>query len=48
MNDLGYIIAGWAIGLGVPALYTIWVLVRGRALTQQVPPERRRWMTSDG
>ena len=40
---MGYVIAGWlsvAAALGGYAAYTI---ARGRRLSRQVPPERRRW-----
>lgn len=47
MTDAGYIIAGWSVGLGTLALYAWSIIRRGRALTREVPAERRRWMTSD-
>lgn len=47
MTNLGYLIAGWSIGLGVLGTYGWSVVRRGRKLSDQVPPERRRWMTSD-
>lgn len=43
MTHIGYIAAGW---LGAAALfggYAASVLVRGRRLSQRVPPEERRW-----
>ena len=46
MTHLGYLIAGWAIGIGVPALYAIYVLRRGRKLSGEVPPDRQRWISS--
>ena len=47
MTHLGYLLAGWTIGLGTLGLYG-WSLVRrGRAMSRQVPAERRRWMTAD-
>lgn len=48
MTHVGYLLAGWSIGLGVLGIYAFRVVVRGRHLARQVPPERRRWMTSDG
>lgn len=47
MTDLGYILAGWSIGLGTLGVYAYSVLVRGRSLSRRVPEERRRWMTAD-
>ncbi len=46
MSHLGYLIAGWAIGIGVPTLYAIYILSRGRKLADKVPPERQRWISS--
>ena len=47
MTDLGYLIAGWSIGLGSIAAYAVVVVLRGRDLSRKVPPERHRWMTTD-
>jgi hypothetical protein len=47
MTDLGYLIAGWSVGLGTLGLYGWSVVRRGRNLGQHVSPERRRWMTTD-
>ncbi len=30
--------------LGGTALYAAWILVKGRRLSRQVPPEDRRWL----
>jgi len=38
------IIASWVITLGAIAFYAVSVLRRGRKLSEQVPPEARRWM----
>jgi hypothetical protein len=46
MTHLGYILAAWLITFAVLGLYTLSVLTRGRSLSRQVPPERRRWSTS--
>lgn len=40
----GYILAGYLSTFGAVALYTVRVLLRGRALAKQLPPEERRWM----
>jgi hypothetical protein len=42
-GDMGYIVAGWAISLVVLAGYAATLVTRGRRLSRQVPPERRRW-----
>ena len=47
MTHAGYVFAGWGLGLGVIGLYAWSVIRRGRALSRHVPPQRRRWMTSD-
>jgi len=44
MSDWGYVIAGWVLVFGGLAVYAAWVIVRGRNLSRQVPPEERRWM----
>lgn len=43
MTHAGYLVAGYAVMLGVLALYALRLLWRGRALTRAVPPEERRW-----
>ena len=44
MNDTwGYVAAAWIIVMGTFLVYAIVTIVRGRALSKQVPPERRRW-----
>jgi len=44
MTDAGYVIGGYGIVFVTLAGYTIRLLVRGRSLSKQVPPEDRRWM----
>lgn len=39
-----YVIAGYVVSLGGVAAYAGYVLLRGRRLSKQVPPESRRWM----
>ena len=41
--NMGYVIAACGLSLVVLGLYTASLVVRGRRLSQQVPPERRRW-----
>lgn len=43
MSQMGYVYLAWGISLAVLALYTSSVVRRGRKLSAQVPPERRRW-----
>jgi hypothetical protein len=38
-----YVIVAWLIVLGAFAAYAAVTIVRGRSLSKQVPPERRRW-----
>ena len=44
MTDAGYVFAGYALVFGTLTAYVARMLLRGRALARQVPPERRRWM----
>ena len=44
MTDAGYVIAGYSIVFGSLTLYVVRMLLRGRSLSKQVPPEDRRWM----
>lgn len=44
MSDWGYVVAGWSVTFVVLVAYAVWLIVRGRALSKQVPPEDRRWM----
>jgi len=46
LTHAGYLAAGWSIGLAAIGAYALSVLVRGRALAKQVPPNRRRWMAA--
>ena len=47
MTHLGYLIAGWSIGLGTLGAYA-WSIIRRTAQAERyVPVERRRWMTTD-
>ena len=42
-GDMTYIVAGWVISLGTLGAYVVTLALRGRRLSKQVPPERRRW-----
>jgi hypothetical protein len=46
MSHVGYLIVGWGGSLLVLGSYATLLIVRGRALSARVPPERRRWMTT--
>ena len=39
-----YIVLAWVAAFGSVGGYAVAVLRRGRRLSRQVPPERRRWM----
>lgn len=42
-GDMAYILAGWGVTLGTLSVYALTLALRGRRLSKQVPPERRRW-----
>jgi len=44
MSTTGYIVTSWVATFGIVLGYAVAVLRRGRKLSRQVPPERRRWM----
>ena len=44
MTDAGYVIAGYAVVFGAISAYVARLLLRGRTLSKEVQPERRRWM----
>ncbi len=46
MSHLGYLLAGWSISIGTLGVYAIFLLRRGKRLTEKVPPVRRRWISS--
>lgn len=46
MTHVGYLIAGWGIALGSMGVYAWSLMRRSRELAAQVPPERRRWITT--
>jgi hypothetical protein len=43
MTHVGYVAAGWGIGLVGLAAYALRTVRRGRSLAARVPPEERRW-----
>jgi hypothetical protein len=44
LNSFAYITAAWVIALVSIGAYAASVVVRGRRLSREVPPEQRRWM----
>ncbi len=44
MSTTAYIVAAWAVSFGAVGGYAVAIIRRGRRLSRQVPPERRRWM----
>lgn len=44
MSTTFYIATAWIVTLGAVALYALWVIRRGRELSEKVPEEQRRWM----
>ena len=43
MTNTFHVALGWSIVLVTLAAYSLYVVRRGRALAERVPPERRRW-----
>ncbi len=43
MTHASYLVAGYAVMLGVIGLYALRLVRRGRALVKAMPPEERRW-----
>jgi hypothetical protein len=44
VNTWGYVTVGYVLVFVVVFAYTVFLLVKGRTLSKQVPPENRRWM----
>lgn len=44
MSTTGYIITSYVLTFGIGGGYALSVLRRGRRLSREVSPERRRWM----
>jgi hypothetical protein len=44
VSTTGYIITSWVVTLAVGGGYALSVVRRGRKLSREVAPERRRWM----
>lgn len=43
---LGYAVAGWAVAAVSGVGYVVWMLQRGRRVSQQVSAGKRRWSDS--
>ncbi len=44
MSTNTYIAIAWIVTLTAIALYSLWVIRRGREVSAEVPEEERRWM----
>jgi len=42
-----YIVLSWVVTFGGIGAYAAVIIRRGRRLSEQVDPQRRRWMSSD-
>jgi hypothetical protein len=38
-----YVLVGWGLCIAAFVAYTVALMIRGRRLARQVPPEERRW-----
>ena len=46
MNDVNFVIAAWLVTTVVITAYVLWVLRRGRKLSESLPENERRWTNS--
>ncbi len=44
MSTGTYIAIAWTVTMVVVALYSLWIIKRGRELSAEVPEDQRRWM----
>jgi O-antigen/teichoic acid export membrane protein len=44
VSDTFYIAAAWIATFVAVGLYSLWVVRRGRKLSEVVPPDERRWL----
>lgn len=42
-NSWPYVVAAYLAVVGLIVAYATWVIVRGRQVGRQLPPEERRW-----
>jgi hypothetical protein len=47
MTHLSYILSAWIVSALAIAAYCARLMQRGRRLSRAVPPEHRRWISSD-
>ena len=43
-REWSYVVASYGVVVGVLLAYCAWVILRGRKVGRQLPPEDRRWM----
>ncbi|MFM8856829.1 MAG: hypothetical protein ACKOI2_06425 [Actinomycetota bacterium] len=43
MDDIGFILASYAVTLGAVALYAVMMIRRARRAGRQIPPSERPW-----
>jgi len=48
VTHLGYLLCGWGSALVVLGAYAVSTIRRGRKLSEGVPRERVRWLTTSG
>jgi hypothetical protein len=46
MDYAGYVLTGYGVVFGALGAYAWWLVRRGRAAAEQVPPDKRRWSDS--
>lgn len=44
MSTDAYIAIAWIVTMVVLAVYSLWIVRRGKELSSRVPEEERRWM----
>lgn len=44
MSNTASVLVAWIAVFGAIAAYAVYLIVRGRRLGRQVPPDRRRWI----
>jgi heme exporter protein CcmD len=44
VTNWDYVWLGWGIVAVVLVAYSVWIVLRGRAMSRRVPPEDRRWL----
>lgn len=44
VSEWSYIAGGYGMAVGTLVLLTISIIIRGRRIGRQVPPQERRWL----